>query len=403
MNGLDLLCGVLYGTSQLETTNTNTNTNTDGNGNPNTISNTESYLKAEIARGNYSFIENIIFYYKSKGQISQALEYYGLAFKIFSNNPSYVEQFINTINPTVDNVDLVIEYLSKVFETSNTECMVRCGNICLNTGRISEMKRYLNMAIAFERTDALITLVEYYLEKEPDNRQEYVQNLIKLLKVYEKLDVSNVKINPNPNAKRFQKYKLALVEFFKERNDLPNIIVCHQVGIKQNHLESYLDLVEHYLLVSNEFESAKTLVKSMYKTNKQPKFIENVIEIYINNDSKYQVFELLCMIGAWVGNIFSMQKLAEKSIEKKKYQLAISSYLGLIINTNIFSPIIQETKLSIFDIINKIKVESSDPKLILNVIKLNIENCLEDSYPSTHIQIINEIKNILDVNIRILP
>jgi hypothetical protein len=89
---------------------------------------------------------------------------------------------------------------------------------------------------------------------------EYLQNLIKLLRVYEKLDISNVKIYPNPNAQRFQKYKLALVEFFIERNDSPNIIVCHQVGIEQNHVQSY----EH------KEEASKVLVNlSTYIVNHQ--------------------------------------------------------------------------------------------------------------------------------------
>ncbi len=391
MNGLDLLCGILLGQNSLPV-DTGTNFN----------SNTESNLKAEIARGNYSYIDNIINYYQSTGQILKAFEYYGLAFKKFPNNPNYIEQFIKVINPSINNLDLVIEYLSKGFETSNTECMVRCGNLCLNTGRYNEMKRYLNMAIAFERTDALITLIEYYLEHEKNNKQEYLQNLIKLLRVYEKLDISNVKIYPNPNAQRFQKYKLALVEFFIERNDLPNIIVCHQVGITQNHVQSYLDLIEHYLYVTNEFESAKNLVKSMYKTNEQVDFIKNVIGIYINDDSKYNMFELLCMIGAWVGNIFSMQKLAEKSIEKKKYQLAISSYIGLIIYTNISSSVIGESRIAILDIITKIKLECQNPKLELTVLKTNINNYLQNDFPPTHINLFREINNILDINIQIL-
>jgi len=382
MEGLDLLCNILAEEQPVQNNSIN--------------STKESYLKAQIAGGNNSCIHELILFYVENDHLFQALPYYGLAFKIFPNEPNYVKGFIQTIKPNPNNLELVISYLEQGFETGNSECMVVAGNLCLNSGHYNDMKKYYNMAIAFNRTDALKSLIEYYLTYERENRREYIQNLLKLVGVYQKMDISN----KNSNSYIFQKYKLAVIDFFKEQNDIPNIIICHKVGIESNHTQSYLDLIEYYLYVEKDKDNAKKLVIEMYERNKREYFIDSIVLNYLEDELKYEMFELLCMIGVSFKNIFCMQRLGTKALQKQNYHSAFVCNLGIILNTeNTTSPLLIDSVSVISNIICSIKINILNPKTYFEVLSNNID-FLKNDIPPTHKVIIQEIKNILDYNIK---
>jgi hypothetical protein len=381
MNGLDVLSNLLVQEEPIQN---------------NSINPIESYLKKHITEGKYEYINELISFYESNNCLFQALPYYGLAFKIFPNDLYYIKRFIDVIKPNPNNLDLVIFYLTHGFETGNSECMIVCGNLCLNNGQYMNMKKYYNMAISFNRTDALISLIEYYLEHERDNRAEYIQNLIKVFSIYQKTDISN----QNSNAQRFQKYKLALIDYYKGLNDIENIIICHKIGIRENHTQSYLNLIEHYLYVEKDMDNAKKYVIELYESNEKQNFIESIILAYIDVESKYEMFEFLCMIGVALKNIFCMQKLATKTFIKKNYRNAFVCNLAIIINTeNTTSKLVIDSVGAISNIIYSIKKEIPNPKSYFEVLSNNIEY-LKNDIPNTHKIIIQKISNILNNNIK---
>ncbi len=382
MEGLNLLCNLLAEEQPIQNNSIKLNK--------------ESYLKAQIAGGNNSCIHELILFYVGNDHLFQALPYYGLAFKIFPNEPNYVKGFIENIKPNSNNLELVISYLERGFETGNSECMVVAGNLCFSAQNYNDMKKYYNMAIAFNRTDALTLLIEYYLKYERANRSEYIQNLLRLVGVYQKMDISN----QNTNAHKFQRYKLAVIDFFKEQNDIPNIIICHKVGIENNHTQSYLDLIEYYLYVEKNKNNAKQLVIEMYERNKREYFIDNIVLTYMEDESKYEMFELLCMIGVSFKNIFCMQKLGIKALQKQNYHCAFVCNLGIILNTeNTSSQVLLDSVSAISNIICSIKINILNPKTYFEVLSNNID-FLKDDIPPTHKVIIQEIKNVLDYNIK---
>ena len=381
MDGLNILCNLIGQESPRQN---------------NAINPTESYLKKKIEEEQYEYIHELISFYESSNCLFQALPYYGLAFKIFPNDLYYVKRFIDVIKPNPNNLDLVIFYLTHGIETGNTECMVVCGNLLQNAGQHMNMKKYYNMAISFNRTDALISLVEYYLEHERENRAEYIQNLIKVFSIYQKTDISN----DNSNAQRFQKYKLALINYYKKQNDIENIIICHKIGIGKNHTQSYLDLIEHYLYVEKDNDNATKYIIKLYEMNEKPNFIKSIVMAYIDVESKYEMFELLCMIGVAFKNIFCMEKLAVKTLIKKNYRNAFICNLVLIINTeNTSSKLVMDSLSAISNIINNIKINIPNPKSYFEGLSNNIEYLKKD-IPNTHKIIIQEISNILDSNIK---